>query len=81
MAIQMRRGAFSDFDTGKMRPGEFAVVLSGDSSTSTGKGVYICFTSGDVQRLPTYEEVASSIQQALSQSLAPLEERIARLEG
>jgi len=65
MAIQMRRGIFADFDTGKMIPGEFAVVLSGDSTTSTGKGVYICFASGDVQRLSTYEEMAASIQQAL----------------
>lgn len=65
MAIQMRRGVFADFDTGKMIPGEFAVVLSGDATTSTGKGVYICFAAGDVQRLSTYEEIAASIQQAL----------------
>lgn len=66
MAIQMRRGAFSDFDPSKMLPGEFAVVLSGDSTTGTGKGIYICFSAGDVQRLSTYEEIVNDIDEAFA---------------
>lgn len=66
MAIQMRRGAYLDFDPSRMLPGEIAVVLSGDDTTDTGKGVYICFSAGDVQRLSTYEEIVREINDALA---------------
>lgn len=66
MAIQMRRGAYLDFDPSRMLPGEIAVVLSGDDTTDTGKGIYICFSAGDVQRLSTYEEIVREINDALA---------------
>lgn len=66
MAIQMRRGAYLDFDPSRMLPGELAVVLSGDDTTDTGKGIYICFSAGDVQRLSTYEEIVREINDALA---------------
>ena len=66
MAIQMRRGAYLDFDPSRMLPGELAVVLSGDDTTDTGKGIYICFSAGDVQRLSTYEEIVREVNDALA---------------
>lgn len=66
MAIQMRRGAYLDFDPSRMLPGEIAVVLSGDDTTDTGKGIYICFSAGDVQRLSTYEEIVREVNDALA---------------
>ena len=68
MAIQMRRGAYADFDPSKMLPGELAVVVSGDTTTDTGKGIYICFSAGDVQRLSTYEEITTDINKAIEVS-------------
>lgn len=70
MAIQFRRGEYNDFDPTKMVPGEPAVVVSGDTTTETGKGVYICFSAGDVQRLSTYEEIVSDIEQAMEDAPA-----------
>ena len=57
MAIQVRRGAYADFDTTKMRPGEPAVVLQDDPVASDGKAAYIAFAPGDVKRLATYDDV------------------------
>lgn len=51
MAIQNRRGAYADFDPTKMLPGEYAVVMSGDPSDSSGCAVYLCLASGIVKRL------------------------------
>lgn len=70
MAIQFRRGDYEDFQPSKMVAGEPAVVQSGDSTTTTGKGVYICFTPGDVQRLATYEEMTHDIETAMEGSQA-----------
>ena len=58
MAIQNRRGVYSNFDPSKMVPGEFAVVQSGDSNTLDGKAVYIAFKASDVKRLVTSDELA-----------------------
>ena len=51
MAIQNRRGIYSDFDPTKMVEGEFAVVQSGDPNTSDGKAVYIAQTTGTAERV------------------------------
>lgn len=53
MAIQMRRGQFEQFDPSRLLPGEWAVVLSGDSGASDGRTAYICFAAGDVKRVLT----------------------------
>ncbi len=50
MAIQNRRGIFSDFDPDKMIPGEWGVVLSGDPDSKDGSSVYMCFRAGGVKR-------------------------------
>lgn len=54
MAIKMRRGNEADFDPSKMLPGEWAV------STDT-KYVRMCFATGIVLRMATYEAFESDM--------------------
>lgn len=56
MAIQHRRGSYSDFDTSKMQAGEIAVVQSGDMNTDDGSSIYVGITDGHVKRLVTGDE-------------------------
>ena len=65
MAIQLRRGAYANFDPTKMVPGEIAVVQSGDTGTESGKSVYMAFNTGDVERLATHEEMESELESLL----------------
>lgn len=58
MAIQLRRGAYVNFDPTKMKPGEVGVVQSGDPIASDGKAAYVAFSAGDVKRLATHDELA-----------------------
>lgn len=64
MAIQERRGNYSDFDPEKMVPGEWATVLSGDPNASDGKSIYHCFSAGNVKRMATYEDMEDNINKA-----------------
>lgn len=64
MAIQYRRGQFSDFDPSKLKPGEPAVVLSGDPDSTDGQSVYFCFNAGNVKRMATYDDMVQNIQNA-----------------
>lgn len=57
MAIQNRRGDYSDFDPSRMVPGEYAVVLSNDPDGADGCAVYLCFASGVVQRFVSADEL------------------------
>lgn len=57
MAIQNRRGAYADFDPSKLKPGEYAIVQSGDPDTTDGVAVYICATAGTVKRLAFGAEI------------------------
>ena len=59
MAIQMRRGAFTDFDPMQMLPGEWAVMLSDDEETIDGYAVYICYAAGMVKRIVSSDELAA----------------------
>ena len=61
MAIQNRRGAYTNFDPTKMLPGEYAIVLSGDPSDASGYAVYMCFASGVVKRLALDDNVANAL--------------------
>lgn len=61
MAIQHRRGIYQRFDPTKLVAGEWAVVLSGDTSVRDGKAAYICFSSGDVKRVALFEDMAENI--------------------
>lgn len=57
MAIQTRRGNFTDFDPGKMLPGEVSCVLAGDPSVPSGKTFYVCYSAGDVKRMVSIEDI------------------------
>ena len=53
MAIQMRRGNYSDFDPTQLLPGEWAVAISDGN-----KRVFMCFARpGDVIEIPTMESI------------------------
>lgn len=58
MAIQNRRGIFSDLDPTKLLPGEYAVVISGDPDNTDGNGVYICFAPGQVKKIALTEDTS-----------------------
>lgn len=53
MAIQMRRGAYAEFDPLKMKAGEWAV--STDSDTKKQQ-IWMCFAPGIVKRMGTVED-------------------------
>lgn len=57
MAIQLRRGVYADFDPTKLMPGEVAVVTEDDPDGTGGQAVYLCFGSGVIKRLVSYEDV------------------------
>lgn len=65
MAIQMRRGAYINFNKAKLLPGEWAVVLSDDQNANDGKSVYICFAAGNVKRMATYEDMLDNVRNAI----------------
>lgn len=62
MAIQHRRGQYSQFDPTRLMPGECAVVLSGDPATIDGRAAYLCFAAGVVKRMATYDDLYSQIE-------------------
>lgn len=68
MAIQMRRGAYVNFNPAKLMPGEWAVVVSGDSGAKDGRAAYICFAAGDVKRVATYEDMVDNVHDAVDQN-------------
>ena len=57
MAIQLRRGAYDEFDPAALLPGELAVVTSGDPGTQDGRAVYACVAAGDAKRVVTADSV------------------------
>lgn len=69
MAIQNRRGAYSDFDKSKLVEGEWAVVQSGDPNSGDGQSVYMCFTPGTVKRMATYEDMVDSVEAAIEEGI------------
>lgn len=64
MAVQNRRGDYNNFDTSKLLPGEWAVVITGDPNASDGRAVYMCFAPGEVKRMATYEDLVEYLEQA-----------------
>lgn len=64
MAIQIRRGDFSDFDPDKLLPGEWACVASGDPNSDDGQSIYICYAVGTVKRMATYEDMVRNVENA-----------------
>ena len=80
MAIQMRRGAKTDFDPTKMLPGEWAVMLSGDDTTD-GYAVYMCYAAGVVRRLVDEQEIAALPQNIIDEIMAEIEAEMTAVEA
>lgn len=53
------RGSYENFRPSVLLPGQFAVVLSGDPNTTTGKAVYMCFETGKATRILADGDVVS----------------------
>ncbi len=70
MAIQSRRGPYNKFDTQKMLPGEWAVVLEGDTNAVDGMAAYMCFKAGVVKRMATYEDMVDNIRESSGEIIA-----------
>lgn len=66
MAIQMRRGAYAQFDPSKMKAGEWAV--STDSDTKKQQ-IWMCFAPGVVKRMGTVEDFNTEIQRLIQNYL------------
>jgi len=73
MAIQSRRGKYSDFDPNRLLPGEWAVVQSGHPDAEDGEAVYMAFSAGSVKRMATHEDVKREVElstQEIAEELA-----------
>ena len=76
MAIQHRRGIYNRFDPTRLVAGEWAIVVSGDTSASDGMAAYICFAAGVVKRVATYEDMAENIANANQELIDELVEQL-----
>lgn len=77
MAIQLRRGAYANFDPAKMTPGEPAIVVSGDPNSSDGKSAYVAFAAGDVKRLATHDDIVNEIESSTEEIAEDLSRQFA----
>lgn len=70
MAIQHRRGSYSNFDKSRLVPGEIAVVLSNDPNTSNHTAAYINFSSTITKRIVMAEDIQEELDNAVSSAVA-----------
>lgn len=69
MAIQMRRGKFTNFLPSKLQPGEWAIVQGEDPSATDGRSVYVAFAAGVVKRMATYTDMVDNCRDIIAQSI------------
>lgn len=77
MAIQMRRGAYAEFDPSKMKAGEWAV--STDSDTKKQQ-IWMCFAPGIVKRMGTVEDFDVEIQRLIQSYLDGIAESVSQAQ-
>ena len=77
MAIQMRRGAYAEFDPLKMKAGEWAV--STDSDTKKQQ-IWMCFAPGIVKRMGTVEDFDIEIQRLIQSYLDGMAESVSQAQ-
>jgi hypothetical protein len=77
MAIQMRRGAYAQFDPSKMKAGEWAV--STDSDTKKQQ-IWMCFAPGIVKRMGTVEDFNIEIQRLIQDYLDGIAESVSQAQ-
>lgn len=73
MAIQNRRGVYADYDPSKLKPGEFAVVQSGDPDSDDGRAIFLCISAGVVKQIATLDQL-KTYQEDAAASAADAEE-------
>ena len=76
MAIQMRRGKFTNFLPSKLQPGEWAIVQGEDPSASDGLSVYVAFAAGVVKRMATYTDMVDNCRDAIEQSIGDIKAKL-----
>lgn len=81
MAIQLRRGAYANFDPAKMLPAEVGVVTSGDPDTVDGKAAYVAFAAGDVKKLATVDDITTEIDSAVDEAVQRAEDVAESIEA
>ena len=77
MAIQMRRGAYAQFDPSKMKAGEWAV--STDSDTKKQQ-IWMCFAPGIVKRMGTVEDFDVEIQRLIQSYLDGMAQSVSQAQ-
>lgn len=77
MAIQMRRGAYAEFDPLKMKAGEWAV--STDSDTKKQQ-IWMCFAPGIVKRMGTVEDFDVEIQRLIQNYLDGIAQSVSQAQ-
>ena len=77
MAIQMRRGAYAQFDPLKMKAGEWAV--STDSDTKKQQ-IWMCFAPGVVKRMGTVEDFDTEIQRLIQNYLDGIAQSVSQAQ-
>ena len=77
MAIQMRRGAYAQFDPSKMKAGEWAV--STDSDTKKQQ-IWMCFAPGIVKRMGTVEDFDVEIQRLIQNYLDGMAQSVSQAQ-
>ena len=77
MAIQMRRGAYAQFDPSKMKAGEWAV--STDSDTKKQQ-IWMCFAPGIVKRMGTVEDFDVEIQRLIRSYLDDIAQSVSQAQ-
>ena len=74
--IQLRSGAYEDYDPTKMHAAEMAVILSGDPATDDGKSLNISFGAGDSKRVLTEGEIPEVDDELSSLSENPVQNNV-----
>lgn len=77
MAIQMRRGAYAEFDPLKMKAGEWAV--STDSDTKKQQ-IWMCFAPEIVKRMGTVEDFDVEIQRLIQSYLDGMAQSVSQAQ-
>ena len=70
MAVQLRRGAYADFDPQKMKPAEVAVVQEDDPTSHDGKAVYVAISPGDVKRMAVLDELQDEVYNQIDTAIS-----------
>nr|DAF78806.1 MAG TPA: L SHAPED TAIL FIBER PROTEIN [Caudoviricetes sp.] len=77
MAIQMRRGAYAEFDPLKMKAGEWAVSTDSDMKKQQ---IWMCFAPGIVKRMGTVEDFDTEIQRLIQNYLDSMAQSVSQAQ-